>query len=287
MPRGRIARWILEIQSYQFTVIHKKGTKNADADALSRISQTNSQAVTMTKDTFFDQQQMDPTIKRLMREGIKTPFLWHDKIIYRNDEGKPKVPVIPSTMITTVLKAAHDGPTGGHFGFDKTYDKARQQAWWNTMRQDIDEWCRSCDTCQKYNVTNKNTVAPMEPIQPQYAGQIWACDLATLIQTERGNKYMIVFTEYLTKWTVSIALPSTESNRVAQILIFEIIFKFGTPTRLITGNGANLVSEAMTIVCKRIGIKRSLTSVEHPQADGVVERIKSNYQVKPSKLLPR
>ncbi|SAL97626.1 hypothetical protein [Absidia glauca] len=31
MPRGRIARWILTLQSYQFTIVHKKGTLNTDA----------------------------------------------------------------------------------------------------------------------------------------------------------------------------------------------------------------------------------------------------------------
>lgn len=35
MPRGRISRWIMTIQSYQFNIVHKKGILNVDADALS------------------------------------------------------------------------------------------------------------------------------------------------------------------------------------------------------------------------------------------------------------
>jgi hypothetical protein len=36
-PLGRIARWIMTIQAYKFTVQHKKGSLNGDADAPSRI----------------------------------------------------------------------------------------------------------------------------------------------------------------------------------------------------------------------------------------------------------
>lgn len=45
MPRGRIARWILTLKSYQFTIIHKNGSLNADADALSRLATANNQDV--------------------------------------------------------------------------------------------------------------------------------------------------------------------------------------------------------------------------------------------------
>ena len=34
----RLARWILKVQSYEYEVVHKRGCKNGNADALSRIS---------------------------------------------------------------------------------------------------------------------------------------------------------------------------------------------------------------------------------------------------------
>lgn len=45
IPKGRIARWIMTLQSYRFTIIHKKGNLNQDADALSCLSQQNGQSV--------------------------------------------------------------------------------------------------------------------------------------------------------------------------------------------------------------------------------------------------
>ena len=36
-PTGKFARWIIKIQSYNFTIQHRKGTQNQNADAISRI----------------------------------------------------------------------------------------------------------------------------------------------------------------------------------------------------------------------------------------------------------
>lgn len=36
MPRGRLSRWIITIQSYRFNIVHTKGVHNIDAEALSR-----------------------------------------------------------------------------------------------------------------------------------------------------------------------------------------------------------------------------------------------------------
>src|SRR5215216_3043160 len=37
MPKGRRARWIMELQQHHFTIEHRAGKHNANADALSRM----------------------------------------------------------------------------------------------------------------------------------------------------------------------------------------------------------------------------------------------------------
>lgn len=84
---------------------------------------------------------------------------------------------------------------------------------------------------------------------------------------------MLVMMEYLSKWAITVALPSFDTDHVAQAILYEIVLKIGVPERLITDNGSNFVSDAMKNVCIRLGIKRSMTSVESPQTDGLVERL--------------
>lgn len=70
-----------------------------------------------------------------------------------------------------------------------------------------------------------------------------------------------------------------DSEHVSQVLLYEVVLKHGAPKRLITDNGSNFVSDAMSIVCRRLGIARSLTSVEHPQTDGLVERFNRTIKI--------
>lgn len=85
--------------------------------------------------------------------------------------------------------------------------------------------------------------------------------------------------EYLSKWAITVALPPVTSSHIAQVLLFEIVLKFDTPTRLISDNGSNLVSDAMNNACTRLGIARSRTFVEHPQVNGLVERSNRTLKV--------
>lgn len=57
------------------------------------------------------------------------------------------------------------------------------------------------------------------------------------------------------------------------------------PLRIISDNGTNFISEAMKTVCTRLGIKRSMTSVEHPQTDGLVERMNRTLKVSLATML--
>lgn len=74
-PKGRIARWIMELLLYTFDLIHKRGILNTDADALSRLAQQNSQDPAALNVTDFKQLQLaDPEIKALLRGGWRNPL---------------------------------------------------------------------------------------------------------------------------------------------------------------------------------------------------------------------
>jgi hypothetical protein len=279
MPRGRIARWILTVQSYQFTIVHRKGILNGDADALSRLPeediaavQNNQSIEELSLQGFKTLQENDQEIKFLKKE-VKLPYEMKNGILCYKTEGRLSVPIIPTTLRTNVIIRYHNGITGGHFGVDKTLEKIKTVGFWKTMKEDVKEYIKCCHECQVFKIRTDSTVPPMKPILPRYVGDIWAMDVAELPEAKSGNKYILVFMEYLTKWAITIPLASVTTGRVVEVLLYEISLKFGVPSRLLSDNGSNLVSDAMNMVCKRLGIKRSLTSVEHPQTDGLVERM--------------
>lgn len=279
MPRGRIARWILTIQTYTFTICHRKGLLSSDCDALSRLPEEkgNSQEDILSLENFKKFQAEDPEISQIKKD-IKKPFSMVQGLLVVNKEDKT-LPVLPKKMVAEVINKYHDGLLGGHFGNEKTLQKIQQITWWSSMKEDIKTYIQSCDPCQRYKVRNDNTTAPMKAILPKYTGDIWAADIAELPTSTKGNTFILVMMEYLSKWAVTVALPSVTTSQISQVLLYEVVLKYGTPSRLITDNGSNLVSDAMMMVCRRLGISRSRTSVEHPQTDGLVERLNRTLKI--------
>ncbi|CEP07117.1 hypothetical protein [Parasitella parasitica] len=112
----------------------------------------------------------------------------------------------------------------------------------------------------------------MKPITPTRIGEIWATDIAVFTESKQGNRFVLVIMEYLSKWAVTCALKSYDTDSIAQVLLYDVVLKYGLPSRIISDNGSSYISDGMTMVLDRLGISRSLTSVEHPQSDGLVER---------------
>ena len=51
------------------------------------------------------------------------------------------------------------------------------------------------------------------------------------------------------------------------------VLKFYTPLRALEYNRSNFPSEVMKVVCSLLGIKRTPTSICHPQGNGQTERL--------------
>ena len=90
--------------------------------------------------------------------------------------------------------------------------------------------------------------------------------------TDQGNRYVLVFQDFLTKWPLVYPMPDQKSLRISKLLVNEVIPQFGVPECLLSDRGTNLLSHLMTDVCKLLGIRKLNTTSHHPQCDGMVER---------------
>ena len=51
-----------------------------------------------------------------------------------------------------VLQGCHANSVGGgHFGRDKTFSKVSERFYWRGMIDDVKEYCKTCDKCQRAN----------------------------------------------------------------------------------------------------------------------------------------
>lgn len=53
--------------------------------------------------------------------------------------------------------------------------------------------------------------------------------MGPLPETESGNKYIIVISDYFTKWTDAYPLKNIESQTVAKVLVEQFFCKYGVP----------------------------------------------------------
>jgi transposase InsO family protein len=102
--------------------------------------------------------------------------------------------------------------------------------------------------------------------------QILGVDVMDLPVTQQGNKHVVVFQDYLTKWPMVFLVPDQRSQRLARLLPEEVVPMFGVLECLLSDRGANLLSHLMMDLCELLGIRKLNTTSYHPQCNGMVER---------------
>lgn len=180
--------------------------------------------------------------------------------------------VVPLSLRATVLKNYHDIPSAAHLGSDKTLEKVKSQFYWPSMKDDIKNYCAKCDVCASRKLPTP-VRAPLGQ-NPVYQPMERICiDLTgPLPETENKNRYIMVVTDWFTKWTEAYPIPDQSANTVAKTLVENFIVRFGCPLSILTDQGTCFESGLFQEVCQLLGITKLRTSVMRPQANAVVER---------------
>ena len=92
-PKGRIARWIMNLQEFESDIQHRLGISNQNADALSRLNHSKTidiiSPISLTLDTnLYEAQRNDPDLRKVIemkQQGFPRPppFIWKDNSILR------------------------------------------------------------------------------------------------------------------------------------------------------------------------------------------------------------
>ena len=180
--------------------------------------------------------------------------------------------VVPRHLREQLLQENHSSPMGGHFAGKKMYGALVRHWWWDGMYSDTLRYARACPQCAIVSGGSKPSRPPLQPIPVSRLFQIVGVDVMELPRTEQGNRYVLVFQDFLSKWPLVFPMPDQKSIRIAQILVQEVVPLFGVPEALLSDRGTNLLSHLMQDICTLLGIKKLNTTAHHPECDGMVER---------------
>ncbi|UYV84069.1 hypothetical protein LAZ67_X001057 [Cordylochernes scorpioides] len=280
-PSGRLARWALKLQDFDATITYKSGVKHKDADCLSRYPLPESPALTSLT-LVREQQNLDPDITKISNalnqgEGAERFEMKNGLLYKRNFDplGRRLLLVIPKRMRPDILKEFHDVPTAGHLGFARTYDRIRKRYFWPGLYNSVRRYVAHCKECQRRKGENKLPAGKLIPIKPpSFPFQKIGMDLLGRFPlSDKGNRWIIVCTDYLTKYAIAKALPSGTAAEIATFILEEVILKHGAPREIITDRGRAFMSQMVKEVTSRCKISHLFTTAYHPQTNGLTERL--------------
>ena len=156
-------------------------------------------------------------------------------------------------------------------GINKTNSRILCCYYWPGIFQDIAQYCKTCEVCQRsLGRSHKARMIPMPIITTLF--QRKAMDVVgPLPRARSGNKYNLTICDYATRYPEAIPLPSSKVDRITK----ELVFRIGIPKEILMDQGTNFMSTLLQEVYQLLNITRIRTSPYHPQTDGLVERFNS------------
>ena len=149
----------------------------------------------------------------------------------------------------------HTKVYGGHFGPKRTARKILDSRfYWPTIFKDSYEWCKRCTQCQKEgNITRRNEM-PMTPIMPVEVFDIWEMDFIGPLPSSKGNQYILLAVDYVSKWVETKATPTNDSRVVVNFLKSIIFSRFGIPRAIISDQGTHFCNTVVKNLMEKYGV---------------------------------
>nr|GFB45561.1 reverse transcriptase domain-containing protein [Tanacetum cinerariifolium] len=99
---------------------------------------------------------------------------------------------------------------------------------------------------------------------------VWGIDFMGPFPSSKGNKYILVAVDYLSKWVKAKALPTNDARVVVKFLK-SLFSRFGTPKAIINDRGTHFFNDQFSRVMEKYGVTHQLSTAYHPQTSGQVE----------------
>nr|GEX94956.1 reverse transcriptase domain-containing protein [Tanacetum cinerariifolium] len=265
--KARLLRWVLLLQEFDFDVLDTKGAENLAADHLSRLENPY--------ENVLDPKEINKTFPletlstMTFRGDSSTPwfadFANYHAVIWRCVHGKEAL---------DILEACHNGPMGGHHGANLTAKKVFNSGFfWPTIYKDAHEFVKNYDSCQRHGKFSQRDEMPQNSIQICEIFNVWGIDFMGPFSSSRGNKYILVVVDYLSKWVEAKALPTNDARVVCKFLK-SLFARFGAPRAIISDRGTHFCNDQFAKVMRKYGVTHRLSIAYHPQTSGQVEALK-------------
>nr|GEZ90262.1 DNA-directed DNA polymerase [Tanacetum cinerariifolium] len=233
---------VLLLQEFDFKLLDTKGAENLAADHLSRLENLHENVLdpkeingtfpleTLSMVTFrgdssapwfadfanyhagnFIVKGMTSYEKNKFFKDVKHYF-WDDPVLFKIYADQVIRRCVHGKEALDILKACHNGPIRGHHAANLTAKKIFDVGFfWPTIYKDAHEFVKNCDSCQQKGKFSQRDEMPQNSIQVCEIFDVWGIDFMGPFSSLRGNKYILVAVDYLSKWVEAKALPTNDA----------------------------------------------------------------------------
>ena len=170
-------------------------------------------------------------------------------LYYVDTKQNCKRVVVPQHLRDTIMAEYHGGVMAGHFSGVRLYKTLVKQWYWEGMYTDCVAHCKVCPQCAVTQGTGRIVVPPLKPIPVSCVFQIVGIDIMELPKTSNGNRYVVVFQDFLSKWPMVFPVADQKAITLAKLLVQEVVPFMGMPEALLSDRGTNLLSHLMMDIC--------------------------------------
>jgi hypothetical protein len=269
--------WVGKLLGFNFTVEYKSGSMNTVADALSHRDTEEGalRAIFAPRFDFIGRlrhaQATEPALVAIhdeVRAGTRTaPWtVVDDMVTYR---GRLYIPPT-SPLLQEIMEAVHED---GHEGIHHTLHRLRRDFHFPNMRHLVQEFVRSCPTCQRYKSEHLHPAGLLMPLPVPSA--VWAdigLDFVEALPRVNGKTVILSVVDRFSKYChfIPLAHPYTAAS-VAQAFFTDIVCLHGIPQSIVSDRDPVFTSTFWRELMRLMGTKMHMTSVFHPQSDGQTE----------------
>jgi hypothetical protein len=210
-PLGRVGRWVMGLQAFDFDIVHRKGKDNVVPDCLSRaVVPVQAQIDQLGVNSGSGDKWIDNLIQKISTNPFKYPnFRVRERHIFKKVKRRDGETdsdwkwVVPKNSRAQLLKRYPDeATTGGHLDVYKTYHKINNSHTWLRMRTDVCRYVRRCPVCASVKAEQRFPAGTMgsRPVISRPWQLISAVLFGPLPRSTNGHEYVLVVTDYFSKF---------------------------------------------------------------------------------------